>query len=97
MTTPSTPLVPHKPRAGVKTYLIIGAIVVFTVATVTPALGGIELNFAAIAANWRNGANKLLHMLQPNFAFCLARGFPCWKPCRWRLSEQSCLLLYPCL
>lgn len=69
MTTPSSPLVPHKPRAGIKTYLIIAAIIVFTVATATPALGGIELDFASIAANWRNGANKLLHMLQPNFAF----------------------------
>ncbi|ANE03992.1 phosphonate ABC transporter, permease protein PhnE [Corynebacterium crudilactis] len=61
--------IPAKPRVGFKTYLICVAVLALTIATASPALGGIELDFASIAANWRNGADKLVQMLQPNFAF----------------------------
>jgi phosphonate transport system permease protein len=40
-----------------------------TVATCIPAIGGVELDLGAIVRNWRNGADKLVQLLQPNFEF----------------------------
>lgn len=61
--------VPPKPHHYGRTALIVGALVAFTVATCIPAIGGVELDFAAIAKNWHNGASKLIQLAQPNFAF----------------------------
>lgn len=61
--------VPPRPTHRLRTALIVAAFAAFTVATCVPAIGGVELDVAAIASNWRNGASKLLQLLQPNLAF----------------------------
>ncbi|MGO2095994.1 MAG: phosphonate ABC transporter, permease protein PhnE [Candidatus Microbacterium stercoravium] len=61
--------VPAKPRTWPKTALVLAALVVFTVLTCLPAIGGVDVDFSAISRNWRNGANKMLQLLQPDFAF----------------------------
>lgn len=60
---------PPRPRNAVRTVLIVGVLVALTVATCTPAIGGVEIDLAAIAKNWHNGANKLQQLMQPNFSF----------------------------
>ncbi|WP_053352404.1 phosphonate ABC transporter, permease protein PhnE [Leucobacter musarum] len=60
---------PTRPRHTLRTALIIAAVVGFTVLTCLPAIGGIELDLAAIAKNWRNGVTKLVQLAQPNFGF----------------------------
>lgn len=60
---------PPKPRNRLRTALIVLALAAMTVATCIPAIGGVELDFGAIARNWRNGAEKMVQLLQPNFAF----------------------------
>ncbi|WJY67646.1 Phosphate-import permease protein PhnE [Corynebacterium auris] len=63
------PTLPEKPTQRVRTALIVVAVVGFTALTMTPRIGGIDVDIASIARNWRNGADKLLQMLQPNLAF----------------------------
>jgi phosphonate transport system permease protein len=66
----ATPIaVPPRPRTWPRTVLVIAAFAVFTVLTCLPAIGGVEIDLAAIAKNWRNGANKMLQLLQPDLAF----------------------------
>lgn len=67
--TPPELVIPRKPTHRLRTALIIAAVIAFTAATCLPAIGGIELDLGAIAKNWRNGANKLHQLLQPNLAF----------------------------
>src|SRR5690606_15212417 len=67
---------PPKPRTWPKTLLIVAALAAFPVLTRLPAIGGVELDFAAIAKNWRHGASKLAQLAQPDFTF-LPRT---WKP-----------------
>lgn len=62
-------VVPPRPRNRIRNSLVIAAFVAFTVATCIPAIGGIELDVASIARNWRNGADKMLQLMQPNFEF----------------------------
>src|SRR5690606_33424759 len=64
-----THALPPKPRTWPKTLLIAGALVAFTVLTCLPAIGGVELDFASIAKNWRHGASKLAQLAQPDFSF----------------------------
>lgn len=61
--------VPTKPRSVLRTALAVAAFSGFTIATMIPAIGGIDIDIASIVSNWRNGYDKLLEMLQPNFAF----------------------------
>lgn len=61
--------VPPRPRNPVRTALVVLALVAMTVATCIPAIGGVEIDLGAIVRNWRNGADKLVQLLQPNFAF----------------------------
>lgn len=61
--------VPPKPRHILRNVLIAVGLVAFSVATTIPAIGGIEVDVASIVQNWRNGYDKLVQMLQPNFAF----------------------------
>lgn len=61
--------VPPRPRNRVRTALIVLALAAMTVATCIPAIGGVELDLGAIVRNWRNGADKLVQLLQPNFEF----------------------------
>lgn len=60
---------PPKPRHRRRNAAIIAAVTLLTIATCIPAIGGIEIDIASIIQNWRNGYDKLLEMLQPNFAF----------------------------
>lgn len=70
MSSPTLPLnLPPRPRNRLRTALIVAAFLAFTVATCLPAIGGLELDFAAIAKNWQNGAGKVAQLLQPNFEF----------------------------
>lgn len=61
--------VPPRPRTWPKRALGIGALALFTVLTCVPAIGGVEIDLAAITRNWQNGAGKLAQLLQPNWAF----------------------------
>ena len=64
-----TLVLPPKPRTWPKTLGIVAALSVFTLLTCLPAIGGVELDFAAIAKNWRHGASKLAQLAQPDFSF----------------------------
>ena len=60
---------PPRPRTWWRTSLIVLAVAAFTVATCIPAIGGVELDFAAIAKNWRFGAEKIGQLMQPDWTF----------------------------
>ncbi|TQL48229.1 phosphonate transport system permease protein [Homoserinimonas aerilata] len=60
---------PPRPNTRLRTALIVLAFAAFTIATCIPAIGGVDIDFAAIAKNWRNGAEKLGQILQPDLAF----------------------------
>ena len=62
-------VVPPKPSNRLKKSLIVAAVAAFTVATCVPAIGGIELDIAAIVKNWQNGANKIAQLMTPNWEF----------------------------
>ena len=62
-------VLPAKPRRALRLTLIISAVAAFTIATCIPAIGGIEIDLGAIARNWRNGAEKVAQLVQPNLAF----------------------------
>lgn len=61
--------IPAKPNNLPRTLAIIAAVVGFTVLTTIPQIGGVEIDLASIAHNWRNGASKLAQMLHPNLGF----------------------------
>ncbi|RQP10278.1 MAG: phosphonate ABC transporter, permease protein PhnE [Microbacteriaceae bacterium] len=60
---------PTRPRTWRRTALVVLAVAAFTVATCIPAIGGVELDFAAIAKNWRFGAEKIGQLMQPDWTF----------------------------
>jgi phosphonate transport system permease protein len=60
---------PPKPTTRLRTALVIAAFAAFTVATCLPAIGGIELDFAALVNNWDNGSGLLAQLFQPDFSF----------------------------
>lgn len=62
-------VVPAKPRTWPRTAAIVAAFTAFTVATCLPAIGGVDIDIAAIANNWRHGARNLAELAQPNLAF----------------------------
>ncbi|GAB3163398.1 phosphonate ABC transporter, permease protein PhnE [Myceligenerans halotolerans] len=62
-------VVPPRPRNHLRTALVVAGFAAFTVATCVPAIGGIDLDLAAIAQHWRNGAGKIAQFLQPDFTF----------------------------
>lgn len=47
---------------------VIGGIAI-TVLAASPSLGGVDIDLNSLVRNWANGYDKLLQMLQPNFAF----------------------------
>lgn len=47
---------------------VIGVIAI-TVLAASPSLGGVDIDLNSLVRNWANGYDKLLQMLQPNFAF----------------------------
>ncbi|WP_111467059.1 phosphonate ABC transporter, permease protein PhnE [Microbacterium suaedae] len=61
--------VPARPRTWPRTLLVVAGFAAFTALTCLPAIGGVEIDLAAIARNWRNGADKMLQLLQPDLAF----------------------------
>ena len=70
MTEPAERLrIPPKPTHRLRTALVVAAFAAFTIATCLPAIGGVELDFAAIAKNWQNGAEKVGQLLQPDLSF----------------------------
>ncbi|MDT0158699.1 phosphonate ABC transporter, permease protein PhnE [Microbacterium sp. ARD32] len=60
---------PPKPRSTLRVALIALVLIALTVATCIPAIGGVDIDLAAVAKNWHHGARKLQQMMQPNFAF----------------------------
>ena len=65
----TAPVLPPRPTHRLRTALILAALLAMTVATCLPAIGGVELDLGAITRNWRNGAEKLQQLAQPNLAF----------------------------
>lgn len=61
--------IPARPRTWPRTALVAGAVAAFTALTCIPAIGGVEVDLAAIARNWRNGADKMAQLLQPDLTF----------------------------
>nr|WP_269745561.1 phosphonate ABC transporter, permease protein PhnE [Leucobacter komagatae] len=59
---------PPKPRGSARGPLVFTLVVVVTVAMCLPVIG-IGVDFGAIARNWHNGADKLVRLLQPDWAF----------------------------
>lgn len=60
---------PDRPRSWPRVLVWVALFVVVTVLACQPAIGGVEVDLAAIARNWRNGAGKLLQLVQPDWAF----------------------------
>jgi phosphonate transport system permease protein len=60
---------PPRPRSWPRTALVVLAVAAFTAATCIPAIGGVELDFGAIAKNWRYGAEKIGQLMQPDWSF----------------------------
>src|SRR5699024_5968496 len=67
---------PQRPGNVGRDVPVVSGFEVFTIATTVPSIGGIDVDIASIVQNWRNGYDKLLQMLQPNFEF-LSRT---WRP-----------------
>ncbi|AXK45888.1 phosphonate ABC transporter, permease protein PhnE [Brachybacterium saurashtrense] len=65
----SAPVLPPRPTHRLRTALILAALAAMTAATCLPAIGGVEIDLAALARNWRHGAEKLLQLARPNLAF----------------------------
>lgn len=66
--TSSTLEIPARPRTWPRTVAIAGAIIVITVLTTLPALGGVEIDLGAIARNWGNGADRIAKLLRPDLS-----------------------------
>lgn len=61
---------PESAKTGqTKMWLAVAGVVVMTVLSASPGLGGVEIDLRSLIRNWSNGYNKLLQMLQPNFEF----------------------------
>ncbi|NHI17974.1 phosphonate ABC transporter, permease protein PhnE [Microbacterium sp. CBS5P-1] len=65
----TAPALPPRPRTWPRRALVAAALAAFTVLTCLSAIGGVELDLASIARNWRNGAENLARFLQPDWAF----------------------------
>ena len=57
-----------QPRWTKPAIAVVG-VVLMTIASAAPGLGGVEIDLGALWRNWRNGYDKLLQMLQPNVEF----------------------------
>lgn len=78
-----TPLaVPPRPRTWPRAVAVLALVVAITVVTITPALGGIEIDLAAIARNGHFGAARIEKMLHPDFSI-LPRT---WRPLQETLA-----------
>ncbi|MDN5799950.1 MAG: phosphonate ABC transporter, permease protein PhnE [Corynebacterium casei] len=61
---------PESAKTGqTKMWLAVAGVVVMTVLSASPGLGGVEIDLRSLIRNWSNGYNKLLQMLHPNFEF----------------------------
>ena len=68
--------VPPRPRTWPRIAVVVGVIVVITVLTTLPALGGVHIDLAAIARNWGNGSQRIAKLFHPDLSI-LPRT---WKP-----------------
>lgn len=68
MTTAPQLDIPPRPRTWPRRALIAGAVLVVTVLTTTPALGGVEIDLDSIARNWGNGASRIAMLFQPDWS-----------------------------
>lgn len=59
---------PPRPRGRWKPWLAFGVVAVITAITASPQWG-IAFSVDAIVRNWRNGADKIVQLLQPDWAF----------------------------
>ena len=60
--------VPARPRRRAGTAIAIAVVVAVTAITCLPGIG-VGLDIAPIVANWRNGTDKIVELLQPDWAF----------------------------
>lgn len=67
-TVPAPPAPPARPAGRWR--VVVGWTVVLGITALTLAPGiGVEVDLGAIARNWRNGADKIVALLQPDWAF----------------------------
>lgn len=60
--------VPARPRGRTGGWIAAAVIVAITVVTCLPGIG-VGLDLAPIVANWRNGADKIVQLLAPDWSF----------------------------
>ncbi|MBC7298998.1 MAG: phosphonate ABC transporter, permease protein PhnE [Demequina sp.] len=60
--------VPPRPRVWPRIAVVTGALVVITVLTTLPTLGGVEVDLDAIARNWGNGAERIGKLFRPDLS-----------------------------
>lgn len=77
-----TLVLPPKPRSWPRIAMVVAALAAMTVLTTIPALGGVELDFGAIARNWSNGAERIGMLFTPDWSI-LPRT---WQPMLETLS-----------
>ena len=73
---------PPKPTNRLRTAAFLGLFGGFTLLTCLPSIGGVELDLASLAENWRNGWTLGREFLQPDLGF-LGRTY---KPMRETLA-----------
>ena len=61
-------VLPPRPRTWPRTLAVVAALAAVTVATTVPAIGGVEVDLAAIAHNWANGVDRIAQMLRPDWS-----------------------------
>lgn len=65
--TPRIVTPPPRPRGRWKPWLALGIVAAITAITASPQLG-IAFSLDAIIRNWRNGAGKIIQLLQPDWS-----------------------------
>ncbi len=60
--------IPPRPRAWPRRAAITSALVVLTLLTTMPSLGGVEIDLESIARNWGNGASRIGQLLTPDWS-----------------------------
>ncbi|WNM28385.1 phosphonate ABC transporter, permease protein PhnE [Demequina capsici] len=68
MTTLDGLEIPTRPPTWPRRVAVLAVIAMVTVLTVTPALGGVEIDLNAIARNWGNGASRIAMLMQPDWS-----------------------------
>ena len=60
--------IPARPRGRGRVWIAVAVVAAITVITCLPGIG-VGLDIAPIIANWRNGTNKVVELLTPDWSF----------------------------